>query len=155
MQSRGARIAVVVVSIAVVVVLFLVLREGEGGDEPATPVAEPTTTQPDGGDDAGGANPDREPKPEPEVVKVGIEVEGGAPVGGVQEIEVPKDEKVEITVTSPDTTEHVHLHGYDVIADLAPGQPAKIGFEATIEGVFEMELEDSVTPIAEVTVRPS
>ena len=46
----------------------------------------------------------------------------------------------------------MHLHGYDIFSDLAPGAPARIEFEANIDGVFEMELEDSVTPIAEVTV---
>ena len=157
MQSRGARIGVVIVAIAVVVVLFLVLRENDSDDGgPTTSVAEETTTEPS--DDGAGAavNPTDEPKPEPpkpEAVKETIEVEAGQPVGGVKEIQVPSGEKAQITVTSPDTTEHAHLHGYDIFADLAPGQPAVIKFEATIDGVFEMELEDSVTPIAEVTVK--
>lgn len=157
MQSRGARIGVVIVAIAVVVVLFLVLREDDGDDGgPTTSVTEQTTEPTDDG--AGAVvNPNQEPKPEPppepKVVEESIEIEAGAPVGGVAEIEVPSDEKAEITVSSPDTTDHVHLHGYDVFSDLAPGKPAKIEFKATIEGVFEMELEDSVTPIAEVTVK--
>ena len=145
MQSRAGRIGVVVAAIVVVVALFLVLREDDGGEGPATPTRAQTTAAP--GDEP-------KPKPESEVVKEEIEVQGGQPVGGVREIAVPAGEEAEIVVTSPDTAEHVHLHGYDIFADLAPGQPAKIRFKATIEGVFEMELEDSVTPIADVTVKP-
>jgi len=157
MQSRGARIGVVVVSVAVVVVLFLLLREGDSDDPETTTAATQTTTETSEDSSGAAVNPTKEPKPEPppepEVVKESIEVEAGAPVGGVAEFEVPSGEKAQVTVTSPDTTEHVHLHGYDIFADLAPGQPAVIKFEATIDGVFEMELEDSVTPIAEITVK--
>ena len=154
MQSRGARIAVVLVAAAVVVVLFLVLRDSGDDGEATTSVAEQSTTTEESAGVA--VNPTEEPKPEPpkpENFEAEIEVEGGAPVGGVQDLEVPAGEQATITVTSSDTTEHVHLHGYDVFADLAPGKPAKIEFEATIDGVFEMELEDSVTPIAEITVK--
>ena len=156
MQSRGARIGVVVVAAAVVVVLFFVLREGDDEGTPTTSVAETTTETTD--ESSGAAvNPNKEPKPEPppepEVAKAEIEVKGGQPVGGVQEIEIPQGEDAVITVTTPDTTEHVHLHGYDIFADIAPGAPAKIEFKADIDGVFEMELEDSVVPIAEVTVK--
>jgi hypothetical protein len=153
MQSRGARVGLVLVAAAVVVVLFLVLREN-GDDGETTSVAEQSTTTEEPAGDA--VNPTEEPKPkppEPENFEAEIEVEGGAPVGGVQDLEVPAGEKATITVSSPDTTEHVHLHGYDIFADLAPGKPAKIEFDATIDGVFEMELEGSVTPIAEITVK--
>lgn len=151
MQSRGARIGVVVVAVAVVIVLFFVLREDDGDSGSTTSVAEQTTTEPADGTPV---QPNQEPKPEPQpdVVKAEIEVEGGQPVGGVQEIELGAGERAEILVTSSDTTEEVHLHGYDLSADLAPGEPAKLAFEADIEGVFEVELEESVTPIAEVTV---
>ena len=156
MQSSGARIGIVLAAAAVVVVLFLVLREDDSvNGDPATSVAEETTTGASE-DTAGTAvSPVKEPKPKPkpEVVKERIEVEGGQPVGGVAEIEIPSGEKAQITVTSPDTTDHAHLHGYDISAGLAPGEPAVIKFDATIDGVFEIELEDAVTPIAEVTVK--
>jgi hypothetical protein len=152
MQSRGARIGVAVVAVVVVVVLFFLLREGDGDDGGTTSSVAEETTQDEGAGSV--VNPTQKPKPEPppEVVTAEIEVNGGQPVGGVQEIEIPAGEKAEIVVTSADTTEEVHFHGYDLSAELAPGEPAKIEFEATIDGVFEMELEESVTPIAEVTV---
>lgn len=154
MQSRGARVGVVLIAVAAVVVLFLVLRD-DGGEEGATtiPAAEqPNTPQP-GGEAGGGEKP--KPEPKPEIATTEIAVEGGAPVGGVQEIEVARGENARIVISSPDTTEEVHLHGYDVTAELAPGEPAVIEFEATIEGMFEVELEESVTPIGELTVSAS
>jgi hypothetical protein len=146
----------VVAASAAIIVLFLVLNDDSDEGEPATgaPTTELTTgTQDEGGEPAKEKpKPEPEAKPEPEVAVTEIQVKGGQPVGGVQEISIPSGEKAEIVVSSPDTTDHVHLHGYDVFSDLAPGKPATIGFDATIDGVFEMELEDSVVPIAEVTV---
>ncbi|WP_193345672.1 hypothetical protein [Blastococcus saxobsidens] len=44
-------------------------------------------------------------------------------------------------VTS-DVADEVHLHGYDVSAPVAPGEPATLTFDATIPGVFELELHE-------------
>jgi heme/copper-type cytochrome/quinol oxidase subunit 2 len=159
MQSTGARIAIVIAAAAAIIVLFVVLQD-DGGDEPEPTTTEVTAPSEDGEGAAGSSivNPTDEPKPkpdpEPRVEKLKVEVEGTAPVGGVQEFELDKGQKAELLVTTPDTTDHVHLHGYDLFADLAPGQPAKIEFTADIDGQFEAELEDSVVPIAELTVNP-
>jgi hypothetical protein len=53
-----------------------------------------------------------------------------------------------------DVAEHVHVHGYDVIQDIAPGRPAEFDFPAESEGLFEVELEDSAVQIAELEVSP-
>jgi hypothetical protein len=53
-----------------------------------------------------------------------------------------------------DVQDHVHLHGYDVMRDVVPGKTTRLNFEADIEGVFEVELEDSKVQIAEITVEP-
>jgi hypothetical protein len=157
MQSTGARIAIVIAAAAAIIVLFVVLQD-DGGDEPEPTTTEVTAPSEDEEGAAGSSivNPTDEPKPDPEprVEKLKVEVEGTAPVGGVQEFELDKGQKAELLVTTPDTTDHVHLHGYDLFADLAPGQPAKIEFTADIDGQFEAELEDSVVPIAELTVNP-
>ena len=153
MQSRGARIVVVLVAVAAVVVLFLVLRDDGGEEETTTPAAEQPATPKGAGKGGGDEKP--KPEPKPEVATAEIEVKGGAPVGGVQDIEFAAGEKAKIVVSSPDTTEEVHLHGYDIEVELAPGEPAEIEFDATIEGVFEVELEESATEIAELTVSAS
>jgi hypothetical protein len=51
-------------------------------------------------------------------------------------------------------TDHVHVHGYDLMADVAPGAPATIRFTADAPGRFEIELEESGLQIAELEVRP-
>ena len=50
--------------------------------------------------------------------------------------------------------DHVHVHGYDLMRDVAPGKPAELTFRATIPGRFEVELEERGLQIAELTVRP-
>jgi len=49
---------------------------------------------------------------------------------------------VEITVHS-DVAEAVHVHGYDIMADVEEGMSLTIRFEADIPGVFDIELEES------------
>jgi FtsP/CotA-like multicopper oxidase with cupredoxin domain len=83
-----------------------------------------------------------------------IEVRGGKPVGAVKTIRVTKGDRVRIVVTSPDTTEEVHLHGYDIKRDLEAGGRVTFSFTARAEGIFEMELEQSATQIAKLEVRP-
>jgi heme/copper-type cytochrome/quinol oxidase subunit 2 len=150
-MERGQRIGLIVAAIVVAVAAFVLLSGGDDDDDSSTTTAttatqqtetqarEPTATVP-------------APKPEPSVNT--IRVVGGAPRGGVQEITVNKGETVRIDVTSPDTADEVHLHGYDVTADLEAGGTAKLRLKANIEGVFEIELEGAHTPIGELTVEP-
>lgn len=77
----------------------------------------------------------------------------GAPQGGIVRETVEKDERVVLVVTS-DVADEVHLHGYDVTRDVAPGKPARLPFKATIPGRFEVELEDRGVQIADITVQP-
>ena len=46
------------------------------------------------------------------------------------------------------------MHGYDLMADVAPGQPVTIRFTADTPGSFEIELEELGAQIAELEVRP-
>ena len=64
---------------------------------------------------------------------------------GAAEIDEP------VTVTG-DVTDEVHVHGYDLFAPIAPGQPATIRFDADIPGVFEVELEGSHVLILELEI---
>jgi hypothetical protein len=38
----------------------------------------------------------------------------------------------------------VHLHGYDIEKEVAPGKPARFDFKATNEGAFEIETHKPV-----------
>ena len=84
-----------------------------------------------------------------------MEVLDGKPVGGIHAINVTKGQTVLLNVSSTDTTSEVHVHGYDIMKDVKPGKPAMFRFVAKDEGVFEIELEQSATQIAKLTVVPS
>lgn len=75
------------------------------------------------------------------------------PVGGVKELVFRKGDMIRFTVAS-DQPEEVHLHGYDVADDVAPDRAATFVLPASIEGIFEVELERSGVQIASITVEP-
>ena len=85
--------------------------------------------------------------------RVEVEVEGGQPVGGIQTADIEQGQLVLLS-SGPTSPDEVHLHGYDLAADVAPGQPARIRFRADVPGEFEVELEHSSVQIAELTVSP-
>jgi FtsP/CotA-like multicopper oxidase with cupredoxin domain len=93
-----------------------------------------------------------EPTPTEPPVQV-IQVEGGAPKGGVQTVEVDKGDRVQFRVTA-DAPEEVHLHGYDIAELVGPDHPAEFDFKASIDGIYEIELEESAVPIAKLRVNP-
>jgi heme/copper-type cytochrome/quinol oxidase subunit 2 len=64
---------------------------------------------------------------------------GGTITGGGRK-QVTLGSSVTIRVTS-DVADEVHVHGYDLMTDVTPGTPATVTFDATIPGVFEVELE--------------
>jgi hypothetical protein len=93
------------------------------------------------------------PPPPPGPTEIRIVVVDGAPQGGIVREKVEKNDRVVLIVRS-DVSDHVHLHGYDVMREVAPGKPARLPFKATIPGVFEVELEDRGLQIADITVQP-
>jgi hypothetical protein len=90
-------------------------------------------------------------EPADEAVRVRIRVENAQPVGGVQDHEVDEGDEVLLIVTA-DVEDEVHLHGYDLPAAVAPGQPARIRFDANLVGEFEIELEERGVPIGNLVV---
>lgn len=50
--------------------------------------------------------------------------------------------------------DEAHLHGYDLSAELMPGQSSEITFRADISGRFEVELHKSHSKLAVLEVRP-
>ena len=128
-------------------------------DEESSPAATTTaTTQP--------ATTEEEPpptttteaatttQPEPDPVRIfRITVKGGRPEGGIARPSVSQGDKLRLLVRS-DVADHVHLHGYDIIRDVAPGAPAQLELTADVPGRFEIELEDIGVQIAELEVTP-
>jgi hypothetical protein len=146
------RLLIVGAAIAAAVVLFVFLRPDDGDDGAATTPTTSTTTT------AATTTTEREPSvpppPRPPAAAVvRITVRDGTPVGGVRRVTVGKGRRVTLIVTS-NVADHVHLHGYNVFRDVAPGMPARISFRATIVGTVEAELEDRHVPLARITTQP-
>ena len=81
-------------------------------------------------------------------------VVGGQPSAGARTLTFVKGERVAFEVVS-DVADEIHVHGYDLRKDVAPGATARYAFKATIEGRFEIELENAGTLIATLEVAPS
>lgn len=92
------------------------------------------------------------PTPAPKPTTITIRVVDGRPQGGIARPSVKKNDRVVLVVRS-DTADEIHLHGYDVSREIAAGGQARIAFVAKIPGRFEVELEQSGTQLAELTVR--
>ena len=71
----------------------------------------------------------------------------------MKEITVNKDDTVRLEVQS-DTAAEVHVHGYDIFKDVEAGGSVRFNFKADIEGVYEIELEETHTPIGQLSVEP-
>jgi hypothetical protein len=82
-----------------------------------------------------------------------IAIKHGKPVGGIVDLTYNKGEQVRFKVDS-DVSDEVHVHGYDIMKDVKAGGSVSFDFPATIEGVFEAELEGRKEQILELTVNP-
>ena len=66
----------------------------------------------------------------------------------------PSERRQGVLVVHSDVADEVHLHGYNLAADVAAGGVARIEFVAGVPGRFEAELEQRGVKIAELTVTP-
>lgn len=161
-MQNAWRIGIGAAVVVAAVVLFFVLRGGDDDsstnaaatgtvatateDTPTTPVetTAPTDTAPaeTTPTDTAPANP---------TFRVNVPAEGPS---SVQRLDAKQGQQVTIVVTTGDHW-NIHLHGYDILLHTGPGlPPAKFQFRADTPGSFEMEIEDTETPIAELRVNP-
>jgi len=124
MNSNTAR-ALVGAGIVVVAVVLLIVLKSDNSDSSATTTKGVTT----------------------------IVIKNGEPVGGIAQLTYNKGEEVRFKVDS-DVSDEVHMHGYDIMKDVKAGGSVSFDFPATIEGVFEAELEGRKEQILELTVNP-
>lgn len=158
MESRRQGLVIAAAGLVLAVVLFVLLS---GGDDDSAQTdaggnaAEQQAPAPGGGY---GPAPAEDPPPEateqqpkPEVPTV--EIKGGEPVGGVQELEFSSGERAEFAVTS-NVADELHFHGYDIYVDVVPGKTERVEFDADIEGLFELESHTTGALFAEISVVP-
>ena len=154
MSTKG-RIGLLALAAVIAVAAFVLARPDEGSEQ---------------ADDPGGAaqtGPAQEDRPGPTATAESalppppteIVLRGGKVEGGVQKVEARTGGTVRFVVIS-DAPDDIHLHGYDIEKETAPGKPARFRFKADLEGVFEIEshvAEDAGREplIARLVVEPS
>ena len=149
-MSRGARIGLLAAAVVILIVAFIALRPAAKDDETTadspttTPTAVATETATAGETATATASPTPRPTVDPGPVLTGASVE---------KLRYNKGETVRFQVKAPED-EEVHIHGYDIKKDVKAGVTTKISFKATIDGIFEIEFEESAKQIAELRVDP-
>jgi hypothetical protein len=125
MNAKAARVLVGIAVVVVAIVLLVVLKKDDSGGE---------------SDSANGTVPT-------------IVVKNGKPVGGIRDLSYKEGDQIHFKVQS-DVADEVHVHGYDLMKDVKAGGMIEFDFPATIEGVFEAELEARKEQIVELRVNP-
>jgi len=92
------------------------------------------------------------PSEEPGATEIDVTVEGDD-VQGPDRPTVTQGDEVLIVVRA-DVSDEVHVHSYDLMADVAPGEPARIRFLADVAGVFDVELEEAGRLLFQLEVTP-
>jgi hypothetical protein len=139
-MSRNQRIALVVAALVVAVVAFVIVRPGDDGDDGQERAAQttPAQTRTETAGERTRTEAEEEPAPPPRPRATRIRLRGGSVVGGPKRVQATTGDAVRIVVSS-DAPDEIHLHGYDIYENAAPGRPARFVFRADIEGIFEIE----------------
>jgi heme/copper-type cytochrome/quinol oxidase subunit 2 len=140
MSSNTTRVVVGIVVVVVAVVLFAVLRNEDSGKSDYEKLEEEGKIEKSTGVKGSSA-------------VTTIVIRHGKPVGGIAKLTYNEGEQVRFKVDS-DVSDEVHMHGYDIMKDVKAGGSVSFDFPATIEGVFEAELEGRKEQILELTVNP-
>jgi hypothetical protein len=82
-----------------------------------------------------------------------VRVVDAKPQGGVKKLAFKKGDQIRFRVVS-DTADEIHVHGYDLMKDVAKGGSVSFAFKGSIDGRFVVELEDHGEQIAELDVAP-
>jgi hypothetical protein len=126
LNAKSVRLIGAAVVIVVAIVLLVVLKKDDKGDSKASDAGEVPTI---------------------------VVNKAGEPVGGITDLTYKKGDQIRFKVQSA-IADEVHVHGYDIMKDVKAGGTVSYDFPATIEGVFEAEMEDQKEQIIQLTVEP-
>ena len=147
-MSRAQRLTFLAIAAAIAVAAVLLISASGDEEEPARTSAGATSTpaasEPAGPEETATPEPTPTPKPEPPLVTAGKPAK----------LRFTEGETIRFRVRA-DTTDHVHMHGYDLMKDIEPGKTIAFSFPAEITGIFEIELEDAGEEIAQLRVDPN
>lgn len=111
-----------------------------------SPTASPDNGQPGTGEPSASASP----TPDAELIQ--FEISDGVAEPSLDRVTVEQGTTVRIEVTS-DEADELHLHGYDLHADVGPGEEGVIEFVADEPGLFELETHDSGLLLLQLAVQ--
>jgi hypothetical protein len=126
MNAKTARVLAGAVVIVVAIVLLIVLKKDDSGESKASDAGKFPTIQVN---------------------------KAGEPVGGITDLTYKKGDQIQFKVHS-EVAGEVHVHGYDLMKNVTAGGTITYDFPATIEGVFEAEMEEQKEQIIQLTVEP-
>jgi heme/copper-type cytochrome/quinol oxidase subunit 2 len=142
MNSNVMRVIAGIGVVAVAIVLLIVLKDDNEGKSASEKVEGAAI-------EAESRTPENQGKPAvPTIV-----IKNGKPVGGITELTYNEGDQIRFKVDS-DVGDEIHVHGYELMKDVEAGGSVSFDFPATIEGVFEAELEGRGEQIIEFTVNP-
>ena len=82
-----------------------------------------------------------------------LEIKDGRLASGKSVIQVHRGEQVVLRIRS-NTTDELHLHGYDLHARITPQETAVLEFSANRTGRFTLELHQAQTELGALEVYP-
>jgi hypothetical protein len=168
--SGVQRAGIVLGALAVLLIVFVVLRGGDdnGGSSSssgaqttassqgsatstqATSTQATSTGETETENETGSTSTSTSAQPAVQTIRV----VDGQPQGGIKTVSFKKGDRIRLKVQS-DVADEIHVHGYDLKKDVEKGGSVQFDFPATIEGRFEVELENAGTQIANLEVTPS
>ena len=154
-----SRQRIVLLAIAAVVLVGGILLASSSGEDDETGGAETTAAQTTPAEDGatadeptGGQEAEEEEAPPPPRVET-IRMRGRAPVGDAQTLSFERGETIRLRFVS-DVAEEVHIHGFDRYVQVPAGEAKTARFEASLEGIFEVESHGSGELLAKLEIQP-
>ncbi|MBJ7347034.1 MAG: hypothetical protein JHC87_00520 [Thermoleophilaceae bacterium] len=134
-MSNKQRVAMLAIGLIFLVIATVVLLSSKGNNDRT-------------------ANPSSSTQPTPTPAAGATNIATPLLVSGkIAKISVSKGDRVELRVLSKGDDE-LHVHGYDISKVLVAGKTTVVSFDATIDGVFEVEFESAGEQVAQLTVNP-
>src|SRR5918996_2094679 len=150
-MGTGLKVALLAAAVVAALVLLVVLRPGDE-DEGAQPTGTATTVETTTTTTGETITTTTTTTVEENVVRAQIVVRGGV-VSGPERVELELGQRL-VLVVRADVPDEVHVHGYDLMQDVAPGEPARFSFRVDDPGRFDVELEQRQQPLTELVVSP-
>jgi hypothetical protein len=149
-MSRNQRLSFLGIAAVIAIAAVVILTVGTGPDDTAETADNASAQQtgtpsatPESPEDTATPESTPTPKPQPPLLQSGRE----------RTLTFTEGETVRFRVRS-DVDEEIHVHGYDRYADVPAGKTVPVSFEASITGIFEIELHGSGEIIAQLKVEP-